>query len=83
MDKWPADKFVHQIDERVIDDIVKERIKTAGVATVRRDLDALSSLLAYAKQKGLCATNPAAERLENLGGRRDPVVLPNPMMLIA
>jgi integrase/recombinase XerD len=79
MAKWLNDKFVHQINDNLIDDIVKERIQQGvTVATIKRDLGALASVPTYAKQKGLCATNPAAERLENLRERRDPITLPDP-----
>jgi integrase/recombinase XerD len=78
MGKWLDGKFVHEINETVIDEIVQQRLKVASVATIKRDLGALASVLSYAKQKGLCATNPAAERLENLRERRDPIVLPAP-----
>lgn len=70
----------HQIDRDVVADIVRAR-RAAGVstATIRRDLSALSSVLAFAEDEGWRDNgNPALERLRRLKERRDPIVLPEP-----
>jgi hypothetical protein len=49
-----------------------------SIATIKRDLGALSSVLKYAKRRKLRKDNPALERLEDIVERRDPIVLPDP-----
>jgi integrase/recombinase XerD len=60
-------------------EIVRGR-RQAGVtvATVRRDLTALSSVLDYAEDQDWREDNPALARLRKLKERRDPIVLPDP-----
>ncbi|MEA2991646.1 MAG: integrase/recombinase XerD [Alphaproteobacteria bacterium] len=61
------------IGKATVDAIVTAR-KAAGVciATIRRDLTALSSVLIYSEVEH----NPALARLEKLKEKRDPIVLP-------
>jgi integrase/recombinase XerD len=67
-------KFLDEVDKAAITQIVEVR-RAAGVstATIRRDLTALASVLAYADVD----SNPALERLHRLKERRDPIVLPD------
>lgn len=67
--------FLDEIDKEKIEEIVVAR-RAAGVstATIRRDLTALSSVLAFAD----IADNPALARLKRLKERRNPIVLPEP-----
>jgi integrase/recombinase XerD len=66
-------RFLDEIDKELIAAIVDSR-RAAGVATatIRRDLTALSSVLAFADVD----ENPALARLKRLKERRDPIVLP-------
>jgi site-specific recombinase XerD len=48
--KWLTDKYIHEIDEHLIDAIVEERMKHVTTATLKRDLGALASVLSYARQ---------------------------------
>ena len=69
--------FIDQIDREAVSDIVKARREAkVATATIRRDLTALSSVLAYAEDEGWREGNPALERLRRLKERRDPIVLP-------
>lgn len=72
-------KDIRAIDRALIGEIVAER-REAGVATatIRRDLGALSSLLAFAEDEGWREGNPALERIRRLKERRDPIILPAP-----
>lgn len=79
LEPWLKEKFiVHADAARVIGKATVDAIVTArkaqgvAIATVRRDLTALSSVLIYAE----AADNPALERLERLKEKRDPIVLP-------
>jgi integrase/recombinase XerD len=69
--------FIDEIDKANISDIVKRR-QTEGVAiaTIRRDLTALSSILEYAEDNDYREGNPALAKLCKLKERRDPIVLP-------
>lgn len=71
--------YIDEIDRAVINDIVKAR-RAAGVstATIKRDLTALSSVLAYAEDEEWRTGNPALERARRLKERRDPIILPDP-----
>lgn len=71
--------YVDEIDLRLVDKIAASR-RAAGVssATLRRDLGALASVLAYAKAQRLRPDNPALDRLREVRERRDPIVLPDP-----
>lgn len=70
--------FVDEIDKARIQAIVKRR-RADGVtiATIRRDLTALSSVLELAEDRDYREGNPALTALKKLGERRDPIVLPD------
>jgi integrase/recombinase XerD len=72
--------YLDQIDSRKVKEIVQAR-RDAGVsiATIRRDLTALSSVLEFAIDEGDRDDddNPALFRLKRLKERRDPIVLPD------
>ncbi len=69
---------VQQIDERTIRTIITARRKKgAGNATIRRDLTALSQVLAEAKRSGWRRDNPALDYdRKAVPERRDPIELP-------
>ena len=66
-------KFLDEVDKALVGTIVDNR-RAAGVstATIRRDLVALGSVLAFAD----IDDNAAQARLKRLKERRDPIVLP-------
>lgn len=68
--------FIDDIDKEKVLEIVKRRRAVASMATVRRDLTALSSVLAFAEDQNYRDGNPALDRLRRLKERRDPIVLP-------
>jgi integrase/recombinase XerD len=71
--------FFDEIDRDLVGTIVRER-RAAGVkvATVRRDLTALSSVIEYAIDEGWRPdeSNPALARTKRLKENREPIVLP-------
>lgn len=78
-------RFLDEIDMDCVAEIVRERRKVASVATVRRDLSALSNVIEFAigegwRQEG---DNPALFRQKRLKERRDPIVLPLPADIAA
>lgn len=68
--------FIDEITKTTILAIVKRRRQVVSMATVRRDLSALSSVLAFAEDQDYREGNPALDRLRKLKERRDPIVLP-------
>lgn len=68
--------FIDEIDKAKVLAIVKRRRMVVSMATVRRDLSALSSVLAFAEDQDYREGNPALDRLRKLKERRDPIVLP-------
>jgi integrase/recombinase XerD len=70
--------YLDQIDRRLMSDIVtKRRAAGASTATIRRDLTALSSVLAFAQDPPFdYEGNPALDRMRKLRERRDPITLP-------
>lgn len=67
--------FLDEIDKGKVDEIITaRRAQGVSTATIRRDLTALSSVLAFAD----IDDNPALLRLRKLKERRDPIVLPAP-----
>lgn len=72
------DRTVEAITRATVEEIVAYR-RRAGVtlATIRRDLSALSSVLAHAEAQGWREGNPARDRMGRLRERRDPIVLPS------
>ena len=71
--------YVDEIDKRVVGDIVKRRrAEQVTNATVKRDLVALSSVLAHCEDEGWREGNPALDRMRRIKERRNPIVLPEP-----
>jgi integrase/recombinase XerD len=70
---------IDKIDGKVISSLVAERLKIASIATVRRDLTAISQVLDYAISQEWCEGNPALEKQRQrfMKERRDPIVLPD------
>lgn len=65
--------YLDEIDKSKIDEIiVARRAEGVSTATIKRDLNALSSVLIYAD----IGDNPALARLKRLKERRDPITLP-------
>jgi integrase/recombinase XerD len=77
LDQWLEGKMLHEIDGRLVAEIIRERQK-AGVtnATIKRDLGALSSVFNYAILQGWAEANPVLAKLALVPERRDPIVLP-------
>ncbi len=76
--QWLDDKNIHEIDAAMLRDLVKGR-QRQGVtnATIRRDLTAISSVLAHAIDEQWIHDNPAqAFNRKRLPERRDPIALP-------
>ena len=69
--------MVGAIDGAIIRGLVTARRKVVGIATVRRDLTAISQVLAYAQSVGWREGNPALDAIRLLRERRDPIVLPD------
>jgi integrase/recombinase XerD len=74
---WIDKRYIHEINENLIDAIVAERIQHVTTATLKRDLGALASVLSFAKQRRMIGVNYAAERLENMKEKKYPIVLPS------
>lgn len=71
-----AHRYIDEIERGDVMDMRKERQKKVSNATVRRDLQALSSLLEFAEFNGWRQGNPAALVLKRTKERRDPIALP-------
>ncbi len=69
-------KFIDEISKADVLHIKKVRGQTVTNATIRRDLQALSSLLAFAELHDWRIGNPARLIMENTSERRDPIALP-------
>lgn len=77
--QWLDDKHVQDIDAAMLRDLVKGR-QRQGItnATIRRDLTAISSVLAHAIDEGWVEDNAAASfNRKRIPERRDPVMLPS------
>lgn len=60
MDEWLGSKEVHEIDGRLLKEIVKMRQRRhVSNATIRRDMTAISSVLALCEDEGWIEDNPA------------------------
>ena len=68
---------IAEIDKAAVNRFVSAR-RAAGVtnATIRRDLQAISSLLDYAEEEGWREGNPAHAKMRKLKEHRDPIALP-------
>lgn len=71
-----AGKFIDEISKADVLAIKKVRGKTVTNATIRRDLQALSSVLAFAELHDWRIGNPARLIMENTSEKRDPISLP-------
>lgn len=71
-------KQISEIDKDAINRFVSAR-RAGGVtnATIRRDLQAVSSLLDYAEDQGWREGNPALDKMRRLREHRDPITLPD------
>jgi integrase/recombinase XerD len=70
-------RAVGEIDGPIIRGLIAARRRVVGIATVRRDLTAVSRVLAYAQTVGWREGNPALDAIRTLRERRDPIVLPD------
>jgi integrase/recombinase XerD len=75
--KWFSGVSIAEIDKAAVNRFVNGR-QAEGVsnATIRRDLQALSSLLDYADDQGWRDGNPAHTKMRKLKEHRDPIALP-------
>lgn len=75
--KWFSGLPIAEIDKAAINRFTKGR-REDGVtnATIRRDLQALSSLLDFAEEEGWRDGNPAQDKMRKLKEHRDPIALP-------
>jgi integrase/recombinase XerD len=69
--------MVGAIDGAIIRGLIAERRRKVTIATVRRDLTAISQVLAYAQSVGWREGNPALDATRTLRERRDPITLPD------
>jgi integrase/recombinase XerD len=75
---WLDGKAIHQVDVARLREVIKGR-RNAGVsnATLRRDLTAISAVLAVAQDEGWIEDNPALMiNRKRIPERRDPILLP-------
>lgn len=69
--------YLDEIDKKLVGEIIrKRRAQNVTNATIRRDLVALSSVLAFCEEEGWKDDNPALARMRRVKERRDPIVLP-------
>lgn len=77
MEPYLLGMYLDEIDRSTVAEIVrKRRAKGVSVATIRRDLTALSSVLGFCIDEEWRTDNPALDRLKRLKERRDPITLP-------
>jgi integrase/recombinase XerD len=69
--------MVGAIDGAIIRGLIATRRRAVTIASVRRDLTAISRVLAYAQSVGWREGNPALDAIRTLRERRDPIVLPD------
>lgn len=70
--------YLDEITGKKLGEIVRRRqAGGTSVATIRRDLSALSNFLGYCEAENWIETNAALAWLRRLRERRDPIVLPN------
>jgi integrase/recombinase XerD len=65
-----------EIDNQLVGEIIRERLKVVKLATVKRDLGALSSVMNFAVLEGWCEKNPVLARMKVIKEKRDPIYLP-------
>lgn len=79
MDPLFNDLYLDEIDQKQIARLVEHRMLTVTNTTIRRDLSALSQLLAAARSWGWVENNPMRDfDLGQVRERRDPIILPEP-----
>lgn len=79
IEPWLRDHAIDAIDGAVTMKLIAERRKVASVATVRRDLTAVSRVLEFAEAHGWReGVNPTLTKRKLYKERRDPIVLPEP-----
>lgn len=72
-------KFIDEINGKLVASIVSGRREQGrSVATIKRDLVALSSVMGFCIDEGWLEANPVLPRLGRLKERRDPISLPDP-----
>jgi integrase/recombinase XerD len=69
--------YLDEIDRGTVAEIVRKRRPNVTIATIRRDLTALSSVLGFCIDEEWRTDNPALDRLKRLKERRDPITLPD------
>lgn len=69
--------YLDELTNRKLSEIITRRRQIVSVATIRRDLTALSNLLDFAETEGWHEGNAALSHLRRLRERRDPIVLPD------
>jgi integrase/recombinase XerD len=76
---WLQGRALEDVDAELLGEIVTGRREGgASLATVKRDLGALSSVFGFSIDKGWIEQNPVLARLERLKERRTPGPLPHP-----
>jgi integrase/recombinase XerD len=70
-------QMVGAIDGAIIRGLIAARRRVVTIASVRRDLTAVSRVLSYAQSVGWREGNPALDAIRTLRERRDPIVLPD------
>lgn len=75
--EWFSGKPIAEIDKAEINRFVSGR-RERGIsnATIRRDLQAISSLFDFAEEEGWREGNPAHTKMRKLKEHRDPIALP-------
>lgn len=77
LEPYLAGKALSEIDGTLIAEIIKgRRADGRSVATIKRDLVALSQVMGFAIDEGWLESNPVLPRLGRLKERRDPITLP-------
>lgn len=75
--QWFGSYAIADIDRDAINGFVNDRQRGKVTnATIKRDLQALSSLLGFAEDQGWREGNPAREKMRKVRERRDPICLP-------
>lgn len=71
-------KMLHHINADLLRDIRRARLRVTTVATLKRDLTAMSSVIEHAKSEGWIDENPtlAFRTGRQMRERRDPITLP-------
>jgi integrase/recombinase XerD len=81
---WLDDKDLHEIDAKALKAIVHDRQRAGTTnATIRRDMTAVSSVLAHAVDKDWLEENPAkAMDRSRFRERRSKIILPRPTSIV-